>query len=117
MAIKFIRFWKRDPESIEKTLSLEIDTGKDKWILTNSKGKRPLTDKEKDKVREVINSVKNSTDDDFCALLYEDNRADFSLKFFLTIRYSDNTYYALKGRFPFKQKNYKTITDLFNPLF
>lgn len=115
--ISCIDFWKRNPNSVETIDSLEIEVQGKNWILDNKNGKRPLSQEEIKQLQEELNQIRSIRNDEFRAFLYEDKQNDYSLKFFLNIQFSNHTYYAIKGRYPFKQKNYQVINNLFSPLF
>ena len=114
--ISCIDFWKRNPNSVETIDCLKIEVQGKNWILDNKNGKRPLSQEEIKQLQEELNQIRSIDDDEFRAFLYEDKQNDYSLKFFLNIQFSNHTYYAIKGRYPFKQKNYQVINNLFSPL-
>lgn len=114
--ISYIDFWKRNPNSVESIDSLEIKIEGKNWFLDTKKGNRPLSEEEISKLQDGLNQIRSTGEDEFRAFLYEDKQSDYSLKFFLNIQFSNHTYYAIKGRYPFKQKNYQAINNLFSPL-
>ena len=114
--ISYIDFWKRNPNSVESIDSLEIKIEGKNWFLDTKKGNRPLSEEEISKLQDGLDEIRNDGEDEFRAFLYEDKQSDYSLKFFLNIQFSNHTYYAIKGRYPFKQKNYQAINNLFSPL-
>lgn len=113
--IQYISFWKRNPLSVEETMSTTLHYVKGCFEKENGK---KYTKKESDElITQLFDVLKiEDSEDQFKALLYENDKEDYRIKFFLEIAYKDATYLAIKGTQPFKQKNYKEIQALFEPL-
>ncbi len=115
--IKEVLFWKRDINSIEMVHSLDFVLNKDgSLVLHRGNKERVLSRQERQSLFLFLEGLRKE-EDGFRAYLYENNPQDYSLKFFLCIKLENNTYYAIKGRYPFKQKNYQEIRKRFNPFF
>lgn len=108
-----IHFWKRDPNSVE--IIHEINFKFDKYKLITNTG---IT-LEKEETKELLDHLYNdydieNTKNEYTAFLYEDDKNNFNIKFFLKITYKNGLYTAIKGILPFKQDHYNDIINLFN---
>lgn len=113
--IRTIEFWKRNASSVDKIESLRINAeAKNRFTLEANGISRTRTKEEKDALLEGLSKILSEDNESYRAFLYENTQNNFSLKFFLTIYYKNHTYYAIKGLYPFKQKNYKEIISLFS---
>lgn len=113
-----IYFWKRKVESIEQFDIFDSKRGKD-GIKTTLDGKE--FDFSSDEFKELSNyllkdlDIENSNKE-YQVYKYEDDKNDFSIKFFLLIEFNDCTYFAIKGTMPFKQRYYHEIVDKFTKI-
>jgi hypothetical protein len=120
--IRQISFWKRSIESVERVESVVLSPNPDKtWkktVLFPERKEATLTVADSHKMLTFLSTVLASSkeNDQYLAYRYENNQADFSLKFFLEVDYTDYTYKAIKGLKPFAQPNYKEIVSYFQNL-
>ncbi len=118
-----LSFWRRNPESVESIDRLSIERKDDAFLMLVSQNdavkKIILSKEEIDSILTrlydecKIQFVRN----EYTAYRYEDNQADFSLKFFLFLEEKNFTYLAIKGIHPFKQDHYQEILHLFDSYF
>ena len=108
-----IRYWTRDKQAVDevKETSFKVDK---KDVIHNG-GILP-----KEEAKQLLSTLFDvikieETEEEYKSYLFEDNKENFMIKFFLVIRYSDFTYLAVKGVKPFLQKNFKEIQALFEP--
>ncbi len=118
-----LSFWRRNPDSVESIDQLFIER-KDKdfllLVLQNGTVKKNILSKED--VDSILTRLYDDckiqfTREEYTAYRYEDNRDDFSLKFFLVLEEKNFTYLAIKGIHPFKQDHYQDILHLFDSYF
>lgn len=119
--IRSLSFWRRNPNSVESVYYLSIKPTKEGYLLTGEKdGKkeRLLSNNEIDALLSLLfNDYKiDEIDEQYKAFKYEDEVNNFTLKFFLTIDFSDYTYLCIKGIHPFKQPHYQEILKTFDSL-
>lgn len=112
--IEYISFWKRDITSVDHIECVKLSLkGKE---MTEEHGKRYPIQEWKKIVDTLFDDLKiEYTEEQYRAFLYESDKENFAIKFFLEVAYSDGTYLAIKGIHPFKQKNYREIQNLFAP--
>ncbi len=120
--IQKIHFWRRSVESVEKIQYLTISPLGDAFIVQIDKDTTKLRTISSNEVDAILKQLEqdchlSTTPDEYRAFQYENEKNDFSLKFFLEIDYINFTYFALKGIHPFKQPYYKEIVTLFDSLF
>ena len=117
--IRSLSFWKRSPNSVESVYSLTIVPNKKDYQLQinidNEKKERLLSNNE---VKALLSLLFDTYQIDQCpeeykAFRYEDDKNNFTLKFFLEIDFKDYTYLCIKGIHPFKQPHYKESMDTF----
>lgn len=114
--IEYISFWKRKPESVEEVQSLKLTYHN--GIFSDDKGKQYTKKESENLIHILFDELKiEETEERFKAFLFENNKENYQIKFFLEIAYDDATYLAIKGTQPFHQKNYKEIQTLFEPFF
>ena len=109
-----IDFWKRSLNSIDKinTYSFTFDDNKCTFLY-NSK-KQNISDEEINKLIKNLNDLKlESWDDEFKAYLYEDDKNNYNIKYLLYIEEKNHSYIGVKGLYPFKQKDYQKVIDIF----
>lgn len=111
-----ISLYKRDVKSIEDINYhyLKIDGNKVEIDAVNNII-------ELDKINSFLNKLLSLTevylDSEYRCQLYEYNKDDLMLKFFLAIKFKNKTYLAIKGNRPFNQPNYKEILEILTKLF
>lgn len=112
--IDHILFWKRRPDSVEEIQSIHLEYHKGCFLDENG---NKYEKKESDELIRILFDVLKieETENDFKAFLFENDKENYQIKFFLEIAYDDATYLAIKGTQPFHQKNYKEIQSLFQP--
>lgn len=109
--IDYISFWRRDPLSVENIQQLKIiKSGKD---FVKDDGSVFKDGNTLLRQLETVADIEN-TSKQYRAYLYEDDKSDFTLKFFLVVHFSDCTYLAVKGIHPFKQEHFKDIQNIFD---
>ncbi len=114
--IEYISFWKRKPESVEEVQSLRLDY--QNGLFTDDKGNKYTKKESDDLIHTLFDELKiEETEERFKAFLFENDKENYQIKFFLEVAYSDATYLAIKGTQPFHQKNYREIQSLFEPFF
>ncbi len=114
--IEYISFWKRRPDSVEEVQSIRLNYKNGSFI--DDKGRKYTKSESEDLLHTLYDVLKiEETEDSFKAFLYENDKENYQIKFFLEIAYDDATYLAIKGTQPFHQKNYKEIQTLFEPYF
>ena len=114
-----LTFWKRSPDSIEAIDKLTITKSDKSFLMTIKENKeRKLSINEVDALLTLIQKECDidNTSEEYKAFKYENDKDNFSLKFYLEINFIDFTYLAIKGVQPFKQPHYKEIIALFNAL-
>jgi hypothetical protein len=114
-----ISFWKRDSDSIEKTLPLLFTWKDDHFVFQSDSEAKDLTPEESETMKVTLFTTLDvpAMDKEYVAYLYENIPADFNLKFFLVIEYPNHTYFAVKGLRPFRQPHYEDILALFAPFY
>lgn len=114
-----IRFWKRSAHAMNQIDEVTLQKEADSYFLITADSKREVP------IETFVSIEKKLIEDSdifktkkmYLAHLYEDYPELFEIKFFLCLKYEDNTYFAIKGLFPFKQPHYQDILDLFSDLF
>ena len=113
--IKEIRYFRRDPKNIESIASLRFQfEGKN-----STKNGLPFSKEEKEKLFSTLfDTLKiQDTPEEYRAFLYEGDKENYAIKFFLSLKFKDQTYFAIKGTKPFQQPNYKEIVSSMEPYF
>lgn len=111
--IQSVYFWKRSSSSVEEIDEVRIiKEGKNYVFHCN---KVPSKEEENHFFERLIEMTKDTTEE-FRGMKYEDDKSDFSLKFYLEITFANHTYLSVKGLFPFRQPHFKDIIDLFSSL-
>ncbi len=112
--IDHILFWKRRPDSVEEIQSIQLDYRK--GCFFDDVGNKYSKAEGDELIHTLFDVLKiEETENDFKAFLFENDKENYQIKFFLEIAYDDATYLAIKGTQPFHQKNYKEIQSLFQP--
>jgi hypothetical protein len=118
-----LSFWKRNAMSVEAIDSLSI-TSKDRGyeLSIHSGNKEKIRKISKEELESLLKTLLDEydilkSDKEYKAYLYEDDKEDFSLKFFLSLTMEDYTYIAIKGIHPFKQPHYQDFLNLFKKYF
>lgn len=115
-----IYFWKRRPTSVEQTDVLVFTRLDSKTFEADINGKETaVSKKEFDELyqRLMKECGMENVAPEYQAFLYEDDKSNFTLKFFLEIDLDNHTYVAEKGLMPFKQPYYKEIIETFSKFF
>ena len=101
--IRSLSFWQRSPNSVESVYSLTIVPNKKGYQLQinidSEKKERLLSNNE---VKALLSLLFDTYQIDQCpeeykAFRYEDDKNNFTLKFFLEIDFKDYTYLCIKG--------------------
>ena len=113
-----ITYWQRSKLSISSIDKVQIDFIKQTIIVLSDKKEyvHQLSEEQFVKLEKQIKKVlnKNNLDSKYFGHKYEDDINDFAIKFFVTINYSDKTYFAYKGMYPFRQPYYQEILNFFS---
>lgn len=111
-----INLYKRDIKSIEDVNYHYLKIDDDKVEIDNVNNIIELA-----KINSLLNKLLDLTetylDSKYRCQLYEYNKDDLMLKFFLVIKFKNKTYLAIKGNRPFNQPNYKEILEILTKLF
>lgn len=115
-----IYFWKRRQSSVEQLDIASFERLDHNFYQSEINGvKKAMTPGEFDRLSKYLleHCELGSKNREYQAFLYEDDREDFTLKFFLEIDFENHTYIAQKGLMPFRQPHYSEIIDVFAPYF
>lgn len=116
--VQSISFWKRNINSIESVDRILIKSKDGCTLVQHNQNNAVLAEDIFRKISDtLLTEYKDAFTSPYLCYLYEEDIHDYSVKFFLTVKFADATYLCIKGTQPFKQKHYQDILKLFQPFF